>query len=308
MKTLPPFSPSLVLWLMLLAPSAFSLPVDLNSAGPASWAVLQIATGQVTTVNANGVLSGITGNVGLSQQSQLKLSGNALISGNVLLGNGASTLPSSTSTINGSVSTNQSMLLQANNDAVTASSAATALVSSGGGVGITSLSTGGTLMPGVYNLTSLNLNNQTLHLTAGGSYVFNISGALGLRGSSSILLDAGLSEADVLFNIIGTKDVSISGSGAASVLHGIVLALQSKVNLAPGLVVGEIISGKSINLSSGASVQAVKIRSVSVPDDGATLLCLGFSLLALAALRQVARLPVCALGISPTSASAKTAF
>jgi Ice-binding-like/VPDSG-CTERM motif len=290
-KTPLPFPSIVVLCVTLFGPTAFSLPIELNWAGPASWAVLQLGIGQVTTLNAGSVLTGITGNVGVNQQGQLRLSPSALISGNVLLGSGAS-LPSAASAINGTVSTNDPLLVQAHNDAVAASGAAAALGSLGGGIDISSISSGGNLTPGVYNLTSLNLTNESLRLAAGGSYVFNISGTLALHGSSSILLDAGLSEADVLFNITGAKDVSISGGGAGSVLHGIVLALQSRVNLAPGLVVGEIISGNSINLASGASVQAVKIQPVLVPDSGTTLLCLGLSLLAIAAMRHAAQFRV----------------
>jgi hypothetical protein len=280
-----------VLGLVLSGQQAQALPVDLGAAGPGNWAILEIGGASVgldtdnLSFAAAPPYGGVNGNIGGGNISHITSSaGNFPINGAVYLGDQSTADAATAANATGGIIQNaaaQVLLAQAHDDAVAASIAAAALASSGGGVGVSSISAGGTLSPGVYNLSSLQLpNGAVLNLAAGGSYVFNISGTLKLD-HAQILTASGLSEADVLFNVMGTQGVAFSGGIATqSVLHGIILSVNAPISLTPGLVVGEMISGENINIASGGSVQSV--TPPAVPDAGSSLalLSIGLALLA----------------------------
>jgi hypothetical protein len=107
------------------------------------------------------------------------------------------------------------------------------------------------------------LNTATINLTgpAGATFILNIRGKLVLNGSSHIITSGGVRPKDVLYNVIGTgQDVAFTGGGGgvnccASSVDGTLLAPQRKINLSPGLVNGQVISGLDISIVSGSSVR-----------------------------------------------------
>jgi hypothetical protein len=133
-------------------------------------------------------------------------------------------------------------------------------------------------------LTNLVLNGAILDLTAGETYVFNISGSLTLN-QSEILDSTG---ADVLFNITGTQGVQLAGGlNDESVLDGTVLAPDASNPVTPGMVVGEIISGGNISIASGGGVQGI----TSVPDSGSSLFLLAIGIGCLGVCGKIWTLP-----------------
>jgi len=245
-----------VMVFLAMRSDCIALPVDLGAAGPKYWTVLETGTGTVIqSQSGRGRRNHASGPTSGTPTNPTASSGYSLAS------------------ISGSP--------QARLDAAAASEAATALspTSTLNQLSLTRRSL--TLGAGVYNLSRFQLTRSTLTLSGSGSFVFNISSFFALN-SARVLLAGGATEANVLFNYTGTTDVRFSGRRSGSVLHGIILALNARVNLAPGLVVGEIISGKDILLSSGAKITNPNLTArVSVPEGTSTL---ALSLIALVAL------------------------
>ena len=209
---------------VLFVSQALALPVSLGAAGPGNWAVVDIGNGSVSIASAGS----ITGNVGVNggnlSDSGVPITGNLVTSGSgvVSLSGGAM--------VSGTTSQNSALLASDATLAKNASTNAAAFASSAGGVGVSSnfVLNGVTvnLNPGVYNLTSLVLNGTILDLTAGASYVFNISSSLALNASQ--ILDS--TPADVLFNLTG----GVAALAGGSVLDGIVLAPNASFSEAWG--------------------------------------------------------------------------
>jgi choice-of-anchor A domain-containing protein len=272
-----------------------ALPVNLGAAGPGNWTVLQVGSGVVSReTNLSNSSGGIFGNVGIQQNGKFKGSG-ARIYGDLYMGNGSSakftgsyvgnrpvtgmthmgtsaTLGSGAYSFTTMADNPQLRLNQARTDAIAASAAASALTKTSALTTINLTNATLTLVPGIYDLNNLKLDNSTLTLSGSGSFVFNISNTFKLT-SGKILLAGGATEANVLFNYEGTNTVAFSGGSNTTELHGIVLALNAKVNLSAGLVVGEIIGGRDITISSGAIVQR-PTGPAPVPDTASTLVLL----------------------------------
>ena len=252
------------LGLLFFGSQALAVPVSLGAAG--NWGVLDIGSqGNISLAS-----SSISGNVGLNGGN---LADNATsITGNLVTSGAGAVIQSGGATVSGTISQNSTLLSQAASAANTASTAARILASSGGGLNLTSINYNSAgaiaLQSGVYNLTSLLLNGTTLDLTAGATYVFNISGSLVLNASQ--IVDQ--TPADVLFNLTGTQGAALAGG---SVVDGIVLAPHAGFSEAGGSVVGEIISGGNISIASG---KIVDTPGTSVPDSGSSLFLLSLGI------------------------------
>ena len=329
-------------------PGCLALPVDMGIAGPSYWTVVQTGGGTITvtppvsksgkrkksnrTVATSAPPIGIMGNVAVAQGGQISDSGdqfegdlylgddasaqfsgtyanNSPVSGIVHMSNGSTISPSTGYSFNNTSSGLQPMLDQVRLDAMNASTASLALspTSTLNQISLNRRKTL-TLSAGVYDLTSLKLTHATLTLSGSGSFVFNISSTFALK-SAQILLANGATESNVLFNYTGTSDVTLSaGRRGTSVLHGIILAMNANVNLAQGLVVGEIISGRNITVGAGSLIQAALLnvappfnveapRVQSVPEQTSTIV---LSFIALCLLVGCRSLSVCRFSASGT--------
>lgn len=271
--------PSLTIAILALSASAgWATPFNLGEAGPGNFAILETGNGNVSLANAAN--SGyVNGSIGVAGSGNVSDGGSLPIHGNVYLGSAAGQSGLS-GNVSGSVIQNvssQVLLSQAAIDAAAASLTLSGMASAGGGVGVSSITSGQTLGAGVYNLSQLQLNNGA-HLILSGSasdqFIFNISGTLSLN-SAQILLSGGLTSDDVIFNITGSSAVQFSGGlNNESILNGIILAEGANVQVTPGEVNGEIIGGANINIASGGSVNCTP----PLPDGGKTMVMLGAAL------------------------------
>jgi choice-of-anchor A domain-containing protein len=271
---------------LVVAPlTTHALPVSLGTS--ADFALLEMGPGSVNVSIAAAPPNGyVNGDIGIAAQGKLSVSaGNFPINGTVYAWQAAGIDDGGNAT--GGIVVNAAKVQTAANDAFAASTAASALASSGGGSaysGVLSVAGGTTLnlTPGVYNLTGLDLNNNSqIILAAGGSYVFNVAGEIKLD-HAQILAAAGLNVNEILYNVTGsTSKVATSGGlNDESVITGTVLVPTGDVSLTPGFVDGRVLSGGSINIASGGAID------VSVPDAGSTLALMGIGLGLLAAAKQ----------------------
>ena len=223
------------------------------------WAVFTLgsAPGDVNTVSSGAQ---IFGDAGFAGSGNSNLSGTGSIRGEAVSRSTGSMLKSSGFSITGGTNnTRDGDLATGVADAYAASTAAFGLASTAGYPTTinqnTSLTlndtTGGNV---VLHLTDFVLSNTaalTLQGTATTTYIINVTNKFSLSGSSIVLL-GGVKAENVLFNVVGTGDATLSGS---SVLNGTLLAANRTVKMAGSATVyGEVIANK-VALSGTSSVR-----------------------------------------------------
>ena len=236
---------------------------DLGLGAAAGCTVLQLGAAKVSITGPAG---GVVGDICVAPNGTLSMSGDQYVTGEVHLGPGAKFSNSSHDTVN----VVQNVDLSAEISAAYADAAAAASLPCSqsfakldgssvttivGGVGINVICVGDVVLGG---------KQVTLTGPAGAKFILNVSGKFVLTGGGAgpqIRVAGGVQPKDVLYNIIGAgADVAFSGGGGGvdcckAVVDGTLLAPLRKINLSPGLVNGQIISGKDISIVSGSSVR-----------------------------------------------------
>jgi len=224
--------------------------------------VLELSTAKVAITGPAG---GIFGDICIAPGGSLAMSGDEFVTGTINLGLGAKFSNSSHGTV--TVAQNVDLTAAIDDANARAKSAAelpcdqsyvkldgSSVTTITGDVGINVICVGDVVLSG---------KKITLTGPAGAQFIFNVTGKFVLTGGGAgpqIRVSGGVEPKDVLYNIIGLgADVAFSGGGGgvnccAAIVDGTLLAPERKINLSPGLVNGQVISGRDINIVSGASV------------------------------------------------------
>jgi hypothetical protein len=262
---------------------------SLGNAGPGTgheWAVftLEQTLGDSDIITGNSFIEGDFGAAGTGRVNLSGGTGPSEIDGNLIYHTGGSVTTSGGSTVSGSrISGGATDTLLGNGvtDATNASATATGLAGATDAqtpiAGLSSapsisLTAGGPNDRYILQLSNFTLTSQTLilHGDSNSSFVFDITGTFALT-HSNVILQGGLTEANVLFNYTGTSPITLSSSN----IHGIILAASatttptvfptgtnpanytsSTVQMSGGSLTGEIIADK-VSLTGGALVQGL---------------------------------------------------
>ena len=222
--------------------------------------VLQLGPAKVSITGPAG---GVLGDICIAPGGKLDITGDQYITGEVHLGPGAQFSNSSGNGVNVVQNVDLSPEISA---AYSANSLAAGLPCTQSYVkldGKTVTTITGGLGINVICVQEIVLSGTQLNIIApaGAKFVFNITGKLVLTGGGKIRVGGGLLPKDVLYNLINSgQDVAFSGGGGGvnccnAIVDGTILAPYRKIALSPGLVNGQIISGKDISIVSGSSVR-----------------------------------------------------
>jgi hypothetical protein len=202
--------------------------------------------------------SSVVGNYGVGGQGTLSITGSSYIQGKLVMHSGGSPKTSGGAYISEGVTNNDPQLNAALTDAQMLSDAAAMETVSSAYASLTNVNgsmtiTGGPGEKVVLSLQDFKLNGGatfTLQGTATTSFIINVSKTFALTGGSKILL-SGVPPQNVLFNILG-KGTQVAFSGGSS-MSGILLAMNRKVDLSAGHVIGKVIANQVV-ITSGGSV------------------------------------------------------
>jgi len=235
---------------------------ELELGAAAGCTVLELTTAKVSITGPAG---GIFGDVCIAPGGSLSMSGDEYVTGNINLGDGAKFSNSSHGTVHVVQPVDLSDEIKDAYDRAVSAAALSCdqsfakldgktVTTITGGVGINVICVGDVVLSG---------KQIFLEGPAGAQFIINVTGKFTLTGGGAgpqIRVSGGVAPKDVLYNIIGTgSDVAFSGGGGgvnccAAIVDGTLLAPYRKINLSPGLVNGQIISGKDISIVSGSSV------------------------------------------------------
>jgi len=228
--------------------------------------VLELDGGQVSITGPAG---GILGDVCIASGGKLSMSGDEYVTGQINLGSGVTFQNSSHGTVNVVSNVDLSAQIVAAYAAAMHLAALPCTQSYARLDGSIPTITGG-VGTNVICVTDVTLAGKQITITGppGAKFVFNVSGKFTLSGGGmgpQIRTTGGVSPNDVVYNILGSAtspgpDIAFSGGGGGvnccvAIVDGTILAPYRKINLSPGLVNGQIISGKDISIVSGSSVR-----------------------------------------------------
>jgi len=135
----------------------------------------------------------------------------------------------------------------------------------------------------VISIASLEYTDASDILTLNGNaneyFIFNVT-AGGIvkmtHNLSTMIANGGLSADHIVWNILGTgQDVAFTGNPT---VLGTILALDRKVQLDPGDLFGEVITGEGLSITSGARIHQLAFDPTSIPEPAAmSLFGLGVS-------------------------------
>lgn len=285
MKVLTITGLAVLLALLPLQRAAATIVSELGTAGPGYWAALAIGDGTMQVEGNIGGGSEVVGNTGVASPGSLTVAGDSHLIGDLYVGNTATYHINDTSTVTGTVFTNQDPVLNAAGAAAIAASTFYA----GMGSAHADITSSITLSAGIYNVSKIDLGGTSaLTLNGPGDFVFNISGLLNLQGMATVILTGGATADNVLFNITGTTTAMTGGS---AILQGIILAPHADVTVDSGVgpghhvgVYGEVISGGTITIQSGSGIVGVP---PTTPEGGSTVALLGIAIAGIEGARRL---------------------